>query len=95
MTRPIRWGPAACARMVIPAGMIIPPPKPCTTRKKISDPADHARPESTDPATNRVTTSIHSCLAPKRSDAHPVMGITTASATRYPLATHWIVESDA
>ena len=52
ITRPIRCGPAAWTRIVIPAGMIIPPPRPWRTRKKISDPADQARPDSTEPATN-------------------------------------------
>jgi hypothetical protein len=78
----MRCGPAACARIVIPAGMIMPPPSPWSRRKKISEPADHASPDSADPAMNSPTTSIHSCFAPKRSDAHPVIGITTASATR-------------
>jgi hypothetical protein len=31
---------------------------------------------------NKPTTSIHNCLAPKRSEAQPVIGITTARATR-------------
>ena len=95
ITRPIRCGPAAWARIDIPAGMIIPPPRPWRTRNTISDPAFHASPDRTEPATNRPTTIIHSRLAPKRSDAQPVIGITVASATRYPVATHWIVDSEA
>ena len=43
--------------IVMTAGMIIPPPKPCRTRKKISEPALHARPDSTDPSVN--STSDH------------------------------------
>jgi hypothetical protein len=62
--------------------MIMPPPSPWSTRKKISDSADQASPDSVEPAMNSPTTSIHSGLAPNRSDAHPVIGITTASATR-------------
>ena len=37
------------------AGMIIPPPKPWRTRKKISEPALHARPESTEPIVNSTS----------------------------------------
>jgi hypothetical protein len=62
--------------------MIIPPRSPWSTRKKINDPADHANPDSAEPRTNSATTVIHSRLAPNRSDAQPVIGITTASATR-------------
>ena len=36
----------------MPAGMIMPPPKPCSTRKAISDSADQARPASAEPTTN-------------------------------------------
>ena len=44
MTRPTRCGPAARVRIVMPSGMIMPPPKPCRTRKTISDSALQARP---------------------------------------------------
>ena len=36
---------------------------------------------------------IHIRLAPKRSTAHPVSGMTVASASRYPVYTHWTVDS--
>jgi hypothetical protein len=62
--------------------MIIPPPSPWSTRNAIKESADQASPESAEPATNSPTTTIHSRFAPKRSDAHPVIGITTARATR-------------
>ena len=39
MTRPIRWGPAFLVMIVITAGMIMPPPIPCRTRKAISESA--------------------------------------------------------
>jgi hypothetical protein len=64
MTRPIRCGPAGWARIVIPAGMIIPPPIPWRKRNTISEFADQASPDRTEPATNRVTTIIHSWRAP-------------------------------
>ena len=50
MTRPRRCGPAVWASTLMPTGMIMPPPKPCRTRKKISDSADHARPHSAEPS---------------------------------------------
>ena len=58
-------GPADCARMIIPAGMFIPPPRPWSTRKKISDPADKARPQSAEPIANNATTVSHSRLGTK------------------------------
>ncbi len=81
MTRPTRCGPAVWASTLIPTGMIIPPPMPWSTRKTISDSADQARPQSAEPMPNSATDTIHTRLAPKRSDIQPVSGITTASAS--------------
>jgi hypothetical protein len=53
ITRPMRCGPAARVRIVMPSGMMRPPPKPCRIRKKISEPSLQARPESREPTTNR------------------------------------------
>ena len=64
ITRPILCGPAAWARMVIPAGMIIPPPT-LQHAEEICDPADHATPDSTDPTTNKRETVIHTPLCPE------------------------------
>ena len=55
ITRPMRSAPAAWARIAIPTGMTIPPPRPCMTRNAISDPADHARPHSSEPTANAAT----------------------------------------
>ncbi len=81
MTRPTRPGPAARVRMVMPAGISMPPPSPCRTRKKISDSADQAAPQSAEPATNSAMASMYRRLVPKRSAAQPVIGITDASAS--------------
>ena len=81
ITRPTRSTPAARVRIVMPAGMIMPPPKPCSTRKKISDSADHARPDSIEPSANSASEIMYSRLVPKRSAAQPVSGITVASAS--------------
>ena len=50
ITRPILCGPAFLVRMVITAGMIIPPPIPCRTRKAISEPALQESPERIEPS---------------------------------------------
>ena len=82
ITRPMRSGPAACASVIIPIGMIIPPVKPWRTRKPIRDSALQARPQSPLVTTKAATAAIHTCLGPKRSAAHPVSGIAVASASR-------------
>jgi hypothetical protein len=41
--------------MVITAGMIIPPPTPCRTRKAISEPALQASAQSIEPSRNRTS----------------------------------------
>src|SRR3954454_24077425 len=94
ITRPTRCGPAARVRIVIPAGMSMPPPRPWRTRKAISDSADHARPERIEPHRNRPSDSMYRRFVPKRSAAQPVIGITVASASVYPVTIHWIVSSD-
>jgi hypothetical protein len=81
ITRPIRCGPAACARIVWPTGRIIPAPSPCSTRKAINEPTDQATPASTEPVMKRSSETSQTCLAPKRSVAHPLNGITLAKAS--------------
>ncbi len=66
----------------MPTGRIIPPPKPCRKRKAISEPADHASPQATEPIPNSATAVIHTRLEPKRSENQPLSGITIASASR-------------
>src|SRR6202044_1370396 len=80
ITRPIRWGPAFWVMIVITDGMIIPPPSPCRIRKPISEVELHARPDSTDPSVNSTSEVRYRRLVPNRSDAHPEIGITVASA---------------
>src|SRR4051812_9938310 len=95
ITRPIRSCPAARARIVIPTGITIPPPSPCSTRNAISVPADQASPHSADPQTKTATAVMNTRRAPKRSTAQPVNGITAESASRYAVEAHWIVVSGA
>ena len=62
--------------------MIMPPPKPWSTRKTISDSADQASPQSALPTPNSATEIIQIRFEPKRSAIQPVSGITVASASR-------------
>ncbi len=82
MTRPMRWGPAARARIDWPTGSSMPPPMPWRTRKKMSESADQARPQRLEPITNRVIEVIQIRLAPNRSTAQPLTGVTRARANR-------------
>jgi hypothetical protein len=44
---------------------------------------------------NISTENSHTFLAPNRREAQPLIGITAASDSRYPVTTHWIELSDA
>jgi hypothetical protein len=44
--------------------------------------ADHANPASPEVRVKPPTAAIHTRLGPKRSAAHPVSGMTVASASR-------------
>lgn len=82
ITRPMRCGPAVWARIAWPIGMIMPPPKPCSTRKTISDSTLQAMPHNALPSRNSVIDVIHITRPEKRSIAQPVSGITVARASR-------------
>ena len=82
MTRPMRCGPAARARIDWPTGSSMPPPMPWRTRKAMSELADQATPHRLEPMMKRVSDIIQIGLAPKRSTAQPVTGMTMASASR-------------
>ena len=71
--------------------MIIPPPTPWRTRKKIRLVADQATPQSAEPTTKHASEIMYTGLAPNRCTAQPDTGITTASDNRYPVVTHWMV----
>ena len=55
MTRPMRFGPAFLVMIVMTDGMIIPPPMPWSTRKKMREPALQARPDRIEPMVNRTS----------------------------------------
>ena len=52
ISRPIRCGPAARVMMVMPRGMSMPPPRPCSTRKPMSISMVCADAQSTEPRVN-------------------------------------------
>ena len=64
------------------SGCKAPPVAPCTTRKAIKTLSDGAMPQRTEAAVNPNTAVIRMRLRPKRLASHPVMGKTTALATR-------------
>jgi len=74
----------------MPTGMIIPPPNPCRTRKKISEPSDQARPQRAELVPKMAMEIIQTRFEPNRSVIHPARGMTTARESRYPDETHWI-----
>jgi hypothetical protein len=49
---------------------------------------------STEPSRNSSSETSQTRLAPKRSLAQPVSGITLANASMYPVITHWIAGID-
>src|SRR5262249_21932052 len=81
ITRPIRCGPATCARIVWPTGRISPAPRPCRMRKPIKEPIDQATPASREPVMKRRSEQSQTRLAPKRSVAQPLSGMTLAKAS--------------
>ena len=68
MTRPMRCGPAARARIDWPTGSSMPPPMPWSTRKKMSELADQARPQRLEPMTKRVSRGHPDPLGPETVD---------------------------
>ena len=55
ITRPILCGPAFLVMIVMTAGMIMPPPRPCSTRKTIIDSALQDSPAATEPSVNSTS----------------------------------------
>ena len=83
MTRPMRCGPAARAKMDWPTGSSMPPPMPWSTRKsdeRVGRPGQAAQARAEDEEEDARSATCR--LAPKRSTAQPVTGVTMASASR-------------
>ena len=58
ITRPTRSGPAARVMMVMPSGISMPPPRPCSTRKAISGPMSQAKLHRTEPTDEQRVSAI-------------------------------------
>ena len=72
--------PAASTSRFCTRGSIRPPPTPCSTRNPINASMFQATLERTEATMNRANALIQTCLAPKRSLAHPATGTTMPSA---------------
>lgn len=55
ITLPMRCGPATCAMISWPTGMIMPPPTPCSTRKATSASVEPATAHNAEPAVNSTS----------------------------------------
>src|SRR5690625_6554149 len=89
IARPSLSGPTACPRMVCPAGIKTPADRPCATRRTMSSSIFHAiahRPEVTVKTDNAMS---HKRPGPNVWLSHAHDGNETASASKYPLETHW------
>ncbi len=56
--RPIRCGPAARVMIVMPSGISMPPPRPCSTRKPISMLMLEAMAHSAEPMVNSTIAAM-------------------------------------
>src|SRR5439155_2219934 len=84
-TRPARG--KLRSRMSRPTGVIIAPPKPCTTRIVISIGRLSASPHRAEPPANKSTAAQNTRRAPKRSAIQPLTGMNTARLNRYVVIT--------
>lgn len=53
--------------MAMPRGCSMPPPRPCSTRKKIRLSRFHAKPQSVEPIVKRASVMMYSRFIPTRS----------------------------
>ena len=82
ITRPI-WALEDCAvQIIVPTGMIAPPPTPCSAREAISIPTLCEHAHSTEPTVNTASAATYNRAVPNRRAAQPVTGMTAASARR-------------
>lgn len=79
--RPSLRPPAASTNRFCRMGSMRPPPTPWSTRKPIRASMFHATLDRIEPTMNRASAPIQTCLAPKRSLAHPATGTTMPSAS--------------
>jgi len=68
--------------IVMPTGIRVPPPSPCSARKATSSGSVVASPHSADAAVNSVIDPSSTLRPPKRSPIQAEAGIATARVTR-------------
>src|SRR6476646_6078965 len=88
MALPRSFGGNASSRTAWDNGCSAPPVAPCTIRKNTSVARLGARPHSSDATVKPVTEIINNRLRPMKLASHPVIGRTTALATRYDVSAH-------
>ncbi|OIQ77772.1 hypothetical protein GALL_405380 [mine drainage metagenome] len=69
------------SRMSRPTGVIIAPPRPCSTRIAISSAKLSASPHSAEPSVKRASAAMNTRRAPKRSAHQLLSGMNTASVS--------------
>ena len=67
--------------MVIPTGVIRPPPIPCSTRNATSSPKPLASPHRADAAVKTAMAPSRTCRGPSRSPSQAAAGMESATAT--------------
>ena len=94
MTRPMRCGPAARARIDWPTGSSMPPPMPWSTRKAMSELADQARPHRLEPMMKRAERGHPDQLRPEAVDGPAGDGDDQGQGEQVAVDTHWIVVTE-
>ena len=89
MTRAIRSRPAIGTRIIWPTGIVSAPATPWSTRNPTSSGNVVDRPQASEASVKVVIEATYTRRAPNRSTSHPVSGNAAASASRYPVTTHW------
>src|ERR1051326_6155469 len=73
---PTSFGGNASKSVACAVDKSAPPPKPCTTRQKISAPSECAAPQKNEAKTNSAIDPVRYFLRPKYADSHPDIGMT-------------------
>jgi len=92
---PAGRGDASAPASASEVGSSSPPPKPCTTRKAISDSTDQASAASAEPAMKSSRPARKTRRPPKRAIAQPSSGSIAAAASRYATVIQTTVDSCA
>src|SRR6185312_1198673 len=81
-------------RISRPTGVIMAPPKPCSTREKTSVVSELERPQNTEPKVKMPIAEQNTKRAPKRSAIQPLIGMKIARLIRYEVIAALICDGD-